>query len=568
MSAVRLNDQAQPRWPALFRHRAVWLSGLALLLYAWPALRVVQLSPDAVEYIDIARRLVAGDGYQLGVKAYHFGGTDVLHDGLSERAPLYPLLVAALFGLGVGLPGIQLVNAVLAAASVALVCGLGCELFGRRAGTLAGLLAATSPVMLVRMVPPMTEALAISLTLVATWLVVRYGGRGRIDAFLLAGAALGLGYLARPTTAVLVPALALGALVAAQRRREAFVQIAVLVLGAALFAVPMVLYSMATRGSPSYSGQSYLYAVLRTSDVQRNGYSVPLRAPIEFVSQNGPAVLATIGENVADYARLLFLDRDWLLLLVPGLALALIALARRRYPRSVAPVLSLASANFLIYALTWAAYSERYQLLTLLLLLPFAVDGLDRLGLGRLAPPAWPAFSALHAAVLVVALTWSASFIREYRGEFRYGDEPVRTRTDRGIRWTGPPRWVQDNELSRMIDWINARTDRGDVLAHGQPWPLTFFTNRPATLLPIKLSPERLRSFLIEDRVAGALLDIRDVDRRGYLPILENLTAEGVRMTTVGSHRIFDARALWSVQQATPGLWRLASRAPDRGGAS
>ena len=74
---------------------------------------------------------------------------------------------------------------------------------------------------------------------------------------------------------------------------------------------------------------------------------------------------------------------------------------------------------------------------------------------------------------------------------------------------------------------------------------MTFFTNRPATLLPLKLSPERLRSFLIEYRVAWALLDSRDVDRRGYLPTLEGLSAEGVRMTTVGSHRIFDARALW-----------------------
>ncbi|MBA2446921.1 MAG: hypothetical protein H0V51_02725, partial [Chloroflexi bacterium] len=352
-------------------------------------------------------------------------------------------------------------------------------------------------------------------------------------------------YLARPTAAVFVPALALGALVAARRRREALVKIAALGMGAALFAVPMALYSMATRGSPSYSGQSYLYAVLKTSDVQRNGYSVPLSSPIEFVSQNGPAVAQAIVENVADYARLLFLDREWLLLLVPGLALALVAFARGRYPRPAAPMLLLASANFAIYALTWAAYSERYQLLTLLLLLPFAVDGLDRLGLGRLALPAWPPFTALHAAVLVVTLTWSASFVREYGGELRYRDEPVRARTDRGIRWTGPPRWVQDNELSRMVDWINARTDRDDVLAHGQPWPLTFFTNRPATLLPLKLSPERLRSFLIEYRVAWALLDSRDVDRRGYLPTLEGLSAEGVRMTTVGSHRIFDARALW-----------------------
>jgi len=31
--------------------------------------------PDAIEYLDIARRLAAGDGFMLGIKAFHFGGT-------------------------------------------------------------------------------------------------------------------------------------------------------------------------------------------------------------------------------------------------------------------------------------------------------------------------------------------------------------------------------------------------------------------------------------------------------------------------------------------------------------
>ena len=53
--------------------------------------RVLQLNPDVVEYIDIARRLLNGDGYLLGIKAYHIGGTAVLHGGLAERPPLLPV---------------------------------------------------------------------------------------------------------------------------------------------------------------------------------------------------------------------------------------------------------------------------------------------------------------------------------------------------------------------------------------------------------------------------------------------------------------------------------------------
>lgn len=156
------------------------------------------------------------------------------------------------------------------------------------------------------------------------------------------------------------------------------------------------------------------------------------------------------------------------------------------------------------------------------------------------------AHAGLLAAVVVgVALAWSGTFLDEYRGEFRYGDEAVRARVDGGLRWTGPPRWVQDTELARVVEWVNDHTGRADVLAHREPWPFTFFTHRPATLLPTKLTPESLRRFLAEYRVAYVLLDTRDRDRRGYADDLEALDAEGVTVTSVGSHRIFDTRALW-----------------------
>ena len=204
-AAVQPAGAARPqRHPALRRQPAAWVALLAFVLYLAPAIQVVHLNPDAVEYVDIARRLAAGDGYRLGVKAYHFGGTQVLHDGLAERSPLYPLVAAALLRAGVGLAGLQAINALLAAGCVALVCALGMSLFGSRVGTLAGLLAATSPLMLVRMLPPMTEGLAISLSLLATWLVVRYAEPPQPSAFAVAGAALGL---AQPDFLNTVPTL-------------------------------------------------------------------------------------------------------------------------------------------------------------------------------------------------------------------------------------------------------------------------------------------------------------------------------------------------------------------------
>ena len=222
LTTVAQAREVIPEWSskASWRARpALWLGILAFLLYLAPAATVVQLNADAVEHIDLARRFAAGQGYLLGIKGYFIGAPEVLHNGLDERSPLYPLLAAGLLRLGLGLPALQVLNAALAAGCAALVCGIGTSLFGRRTGSLAGLLAAASPPVLIFMIPPMTEALATCLTLLATWLLVRDLEAPRPATFAAAGVALGLGYLTRPTTGAMAGALLLGLLLASQHRR-------------------------------------------------------------------------------------------------------------------------------------------------------------------------------------------------------------------------------------------------------------------------------------------------------------------------------------------------------------
>src|SRR3954469_12721023 len=71
---------------------------LLVALLAWglclpTAARVIQLSPDMVEFVDVARRVVHGDGYVLSIKAYHVGGPEVIQDGLIHRPPLFTLVM-------------------------------------------------------------------------------------------------------------------------------------------------------------------------------------------------------------------------------------------------------------------------------------------------------------------------------------------------------------------------------------------------------------------------------------------------------------------------------------------
>ena len=55
---------AGTRWPV---RESILIGLLAFCLYVTPALSVVQLNPDVVEYVDVARRLLNGEGFRLGV---------------------------------------------------------------------------------------------------------------------------------------------------------------------------------------------------------------------------------------------------------------------------------------------------------------------------------------------------------------------------------------------------------------------------------------------------------------------------------------------------------------------
>jgi hypothetical protein len=153
-------------------------------------------------------------------------------------------------------------------------------------------------------------------------------------------------------------------------------------------------------------------------------------------------------------------------------------------------------------------------------------------------------------------LLWLPATVQEYRGTYRYGDEPVGVRAYRGLRWTGASAWVEDRDLNQALDWVSQQTQPSDILAHAQPGIFTFFTNRPSTRLPRALSPEQLRSFIQSYRVSYVLLNNYDGFRRRYQDELMALDNQGVTMTAVQEYRIFDTRPLWrsaaSVGTLTP----------------
>lgn len=524
---------------------AFWLATLALLIHLPLAASIVRLHGDTVEYVDIARHLLAGDGFVLGVKAVHFRGTEVLHDGLNERPPLLPFIAAALFAAGFGLPSLQLFNAVVTAGSVALVYGIGAALLSRRVGILAGLLAATNPMVARHLLPPMTEALSIFWVLLAIWLVVRCQDSPRSVPCLLAGGALGLGYLTRPTGAALVVALLFGVVLMTPNRRRLIRPVAASMLGVAMFAIPVTLSSWSAHGpSLSYSGGTYHFSIREITDLNEHyGRSVP--TPTQFVLANFEFVVKAVISNIKAYGRTLFLDRNMLLLFLVAWPAVLYSLLRGRYPAGVWLVLLVAATNFFTYALVWSTFAGRYQVMTLLLLLPLAVDGLSRLGLGRLRLGSVPGITALHLAVFAIILVWSPALAQQYREYLWPNPQSTEIRSYQGLAWLGEDGWAGAHD-PEVMDWIKASTDRRAVLTHHNPWLFTLFTERPAVRLPREMDIRKLKRFLVDYRVDYFLLRRGDPDWRANEGILVALESEGVYVkATAGRYRVFDTRPIW-----------------------
>jgi len=534
---------------------ALWIALLTLALYLPSSARVVQLSPDMVEYVDIARRLVDGEGYRLGIKAYFVGGTEVVTDGLLHRPPLLTVAIAALSWLGLDLRAVQAVHSLVGAIAAALVCSIRALLFGKRIGIAAGILAATNPVASTVQIPLMTEALSTLLTLALVRLLVGTVDRPAVWPFALAGVAVGFGYLARPPVLLLGLVAAGVTILVTSDRRRLIKPLLAMGAGAALVVVPMTLFSLVTRGRLIYLGKTYLYAVRSDRDVIEDGFFVQLSTPAEFIPANLHFIVETVASLALTYVRWLFLDPAWLPPLLPAWPLAFLALVRGRYRRAVWIALAVAIANYLFYSLTWASWQDRFLLPTLLLLLPFGVDGLFR-AIERLLAvlastfqrPNVRAISSTYlgcAFVVAVALAWLPRLVEQHQGEFSYLDRPTGTRVDAGLLWTGPPRWINDDDLAGVVTWTLARTERDAVLAAGQPWPVSLFTGRPTVLIPHNLNEDDLRRFIDQYRVAYFLADGRDRTRRDYRTFLENMAEEGVRPTRIGAVTAFETRALW-----------------------
>jgi hypothetical protein len=184
-----------------------------------------KLTDDETHFWRIAGNIADGKGYSY------------LGEATAWRPPVYTYALATLRWIGLGVRGVQVVQAVVGASIALLLVWSARRLrLPEWAVLLAGLAGALYPPFVHVASQALSENASIPLLLLAVWLtlVVLDAPRGAYPIAVAAGAAWGLAILARPAA---LPALAVAAVVAVVARRPAA---AAVVIVAAIVVAPWV----------------------------------------------------------------------------------------------------------------------------------------------------------------------------------------------------------------------------------------------------------------------------------------------------------------------------------------
>jgi len=508
---------------------------MAIAVRIIPALAGTWISNDAIEYLDIARRLVDGEGLTLSIKAYHFVDTAIIHYAGYDRPPLFPLLLAAWMALVPLASAPALLNTLLAVLGAVLAADLARRLYGLRTAWAYGVLVALAPALVFSSLHAWSEPLAFALAMLAVWTAVARPATPR--GLMATGVAMGLAFLARPTTAwVSMVVTVWVVLVNRTERPRPPARFGLLLAGILPFALLQVALNLAHGAPPLTTAQQYLFRAVRYTDgVYRFPWELA-SSPLALVREQPYEVALQVYRHLRDYSRELFLSWQWLGLLTLGVPLVPWRAAKRQTTRARLLIFILGAAGFAFICLSWPSHDLiRFPQLPYAFLL-LAVLGEAREWAGGVRRFHHPALVAWWAAAAVMAGAYLLPSI-DYARQALRSNEPLGNL---------PANWLNPG-APELMAWIKATTAPDATFASTNPWPIAWRTHRPAVLLPQGMNETELRAFLEGLGVRYVVLN-----RRYPLAFLGEEPEYGAwlrrwsggRPFEVGSYQIFSAGGL------------------------
>ena len=206
----------------LKRSQRAWLIGIVAVgfiarvvwMFAMPYFVPLTQQADPQEYNQLAKNLIAGEGYCLKGLSGHFRFLmrERLNEPSARRPPLYPLLLAAIYRIfGERYRAVFLLQCLFDVVTMLTVFALSRRLFGNvTVGLLATGLAASYLPFFQQNIVIMTESLNMMLTTLSLWAIAEAVASPRTKFFVLSGVFLGAAALTRPESLGLSITLSVG----------------------------------------------------------------------------------------------------------------------------------------------------------------------------------------------------------------------------------------------------------------------------------------------------------------------------------------------------------------------
>jgi len=471
-------------------------------------------SPDATEYLDVARHLAHGGGLTLSIKSHLADQKPVVRSTIGNRSPVYPVLVAAglvVFRSADELTVARAVNLVLSAAGCVVCLLLFVGVFGWRVGVLSAVLVAVNPWLVVYGVSPLSDQLAFTVSVAALGLYARNAREGVRPAWSLSdGAMAGLGYLVRPTGLVLLAVLAAGYVTGRRWRGLLW-----LVVGALLVTAPYLHANWRLNGSPLHSVYSYNYAVGESREATWFGLDREPVGPSRYIRSHSALVAKLIWRRTQENLGVMASQVGLLLPLV-------LLLPAGWWRRERGVIAGYAAANLACYCLSWAAVGAyRYLLASYLLPLPLLLEAAAR--------PRWRVLARAGPLLLgLVCVVTVVSFGRQDADRYRRHVKAAQARPA-----VAPLR-------AEAAEWLRRETGPEAVVASNNPWLINYLTHRPAVICPEFSREDQVLPFLRGHEVSVIVLFVKGPDKR-----VEFLNSAGV------------AETVRLVKEDSAGPWRV-----------
>lgn len=446
-------------------------------------------TPDAVEYISVARNINAGLGLTSTVKANFIDHRAVITSALNGRPVGMALILAAILRLTGDFYSPQIFSLTIGVVNAVLVYLVIRKSVSTGIALLGGLLAAMTPNIIIN------NRLVISEPVFATFLLMSLlFFRNKF----LVGFFLGIAYLIRLEGLLMF----IATLVFLLKDRRAVI---LTTGGFLLFALPYWLANYQINGSPFYTYNTVHFQMRSFLDWIDNGFEKSLPPASVFLKENFWWIIPKVLENFVGHLRSLGEVGYF------GPLAILLILGLRKYWKKYRLIIVFSGLTLLLYALMWSAIFERARhFIPIYLLLLF---------------PTLHFINDYRRSILVWSLV-----VMTFVGYFAYDLHRVSW-----ARGTDPKvdAWSQ-SDRQPVYDWIKANVSDRQIIAGSQSLYLNLWTSRPAINYPDELNVANYDRFVKQYRVDYFL---NEVPRRDAL-----LSQEADFITEISGMKIYRVR--------------------------